>query len=208
LKGYLDSNVLINYLWWSKAARKPPSKEAGAMASAIEAGEFEPVVSRFCIMEVAGHFRDYEILKLLVRDGFGYRYFSQRKKNYVLPRSTERRLRKLVQVLENDRLFSVVTVERWREKAYTDIEQFVEGYVDLPDAFHLQAASTAGCDYFITGDEELRQRAKAIIEKRTTSLSLEMVTPKEFLGFLGGRGNSGAVSPELAQPSPRQPPGE
>jgi len=183
LKGYLDSNVLINYIWWSKSRSKPPGRVAAGMATAIETGVFDPVISSFCIMEVASHFRDYEILKLLIRDGFGYRYFSQKRKNYSLPIATERRLRRLVKVLEDDQLFSVVTVTRWRDKAYSDIEQYVAGYVDLPDAFHLQAAATARCDYFITGDDELRQRANAMIESGATNLELKVASPKEFLNL-------------------------
>jgi len=197
LKRYLDSNVLINYIWWSKSANKPPGRDAAGMARAIETGAFEPVISRFCLMEVAGHFRDYEILKLLIRDGFGYRYFSQRRKDYVLPLTSERRLRRLVRVLEDDRLFSVVTITSWKEKAYAQIESYVAGYVDLPDAFHLQAASTAKCDYFITGDDELRQRVKAMVARATTDPQVQMVSPNEFLRIdevkarLNGAGTSG-----------------
>jgi predicted nucleic acid-binding protein len=181
LKGYLDSNVLINYLWWSKSRTRPPGKEAEKMAQAIEAGAFDPVISRFCIMEVAGHFRDYEILKLMIRDGFGYRYLSQRRKNYELSRAMEGRLRRLIRVLEDDRYFSVIAVKTWGEKAYSDIERYVAGYVDLPDAFHLQAASTAQCDFFITGDEELRDRVKAMVKREPSSLSFAIVSPSEFL---------------------------
>ena len=151
------------------------------MAKAMKTEVFEPVISRFCLMEVAIHFRDYQISRLLVKDGFGYRQFSRKRKEYTLPRRTELGIRALVREFEQNNLFSVVTVTGWNEKAYSDIELYVEGYVDLVDAFHLQAAVTAGCDYLVTGDEEFKQRVDKMVSIGKIRIPTKMIYLRDFL---------------------------
>jgi predicted nucleic acid-binding protein len=181
LKAYLDSTFLISYLWWLKATPPPAGREVAALARAIEAKAFDPVISRFSLMEVADHFSDYQFLLLLIRDGYGYREFSRRKKHYALPSDAENKVKEPVRELETSPLLSVVTIERWGAKAFSDIETLARGYVGIVDVIHLQVATDVKCDYLVTGDEDFRRRVGDLASAGTIDIPTKVVSPKQFL---------------------------
>jgi predicted nucleic acid-binding protein len=185
LKAYLDSNILISYLWWWKSDLKSQQRPVAALAQAIESKTFEPIISEFSLMEVSHHFSDYHFLRLMIEDGYSYKQLPQQRLDYSLSKDQEDAVTEVLQELENNPLFSVVSIEKWEQSAFESVKSYTKGYVEIVDAIHLQVAVDAECDYLITGDKAFRRRVEALVSAGKTEIVPKVVTLETFLQLDG-----------------------
>lgn len=182
MRAYLDTNILIDYIWWSKFANNPiKEKKTVTLLKNVEKGIFNPIISNFSLIEMANHFRDYFLLRYVIEDGYSYRELHGRKINYRLAPTEEQKIQEILNEFENNESFTIVKVTGWRKKAFSDIELFIKNYIELIDAFHLQVARSLNCKYLITKDEEFRKWVKEMEEQNPKIIKTAVVSVEEFI---------------------------
>jgi len=84
-KAYLDTNILISYIWsefYQKTDRKKP--ESHSLINLGAQGKYEIYISEYNLMEIQEHFSDYYLQQNAIKDGFGFREFSSVRRGYTL----------------------------------------------------------------------------------------------------------------------------
>lgn len=186
MKAYLDSNILIDYVWSNILTKTPKRKNNSVfnLFNAVDNELFEPVISNFSLMEVARHLKDYFLLLKVIKDGFGYREFSRVKINYSVDPRNEKKVDNIIKDLEQDERFSYLKVTNLEPAAFGNIELYIAGYIDFIDAFHLQIALSENCDFLLTKDEEFRSRYVTLTERGLLKIQTKVSRIDEFLQLL------------------------
>ncbi len=77
-----------------------------------------------------------------------------------------------------------IDVEKMQEKIFPVIKQYLDGYLDFIDAYHLRTAIETGCDYLVTKDSGFRKRAQALINKGIIKEPIKITSVSGFLRIL------------------------
>lgn len=183
MKAYLDSNILIDYVWTNEFTekRRRPNGEIARMFRSIDKEEFEPIISNFSLMELAKHLRDYFLLMSMIRDGFSYREFSRERVNYSIDVTEEEKVDSIVADLESHEKFTFLKVTNLEPAAIEKIECYIKRDIDLIDAFHLQIALTAECECLVTKDNDFRVKASQLAKGGSQSMKIKVLNVAEFM---------------------------
>lgn len=186
MNAYIDSNILISYVWYHYFAddKKKIQPSIVRFTEAMTTKKFNPIVSNFALMEVAKHLKDYYILLKVIQNGFGYREFSRLRVDYSVDNADDQRIKDIINDIQKDQRFSYMKFTSMETAAFNNIELYIDGYIDFIDAFHLQLALTAKCDYLVTKDNEFRSRVKQLAGNRVKGLTVKVMNLDEFLRAL------------------------
>lgn len=186
MKAYLDTNILISYLWhaffFSEGRKKTPSSYT--LVNKGSMGEYEIFISFYTLMEIHKHFTDFFLEQNAIKDGFGFREFRKVRRNYVLDEDQIRTVSELVENLRTNEYLNYIEPETMTEEFFKTIMEYVRGYLDFLDAIHLRTAIDTQCDYFITKDGELRKRAQDLIDNGIITDSIKIASVSGFLKIL------------------------
>lgn len=185
MKAYLDTNILISYLWYAffseKKKRTPPSY---TLVNKGSMGEYEIFISFYTLMEIHKHFTDFFLEQNAIKDGFSFREFSKVRRNYVLEEDQTRTVSELVENLRTNIYLNYIEPETMTEGFFKTVMEYVRGYMDFVDAIHLRTAIDTKCDYFVTKDEELRKRAQKLINEGVITEPIKITSVPGFLKIL------------------------
>jgi len=185
LKAYLDTNILIDYIWSAffleEKEKKSPSY---TLVNKGSMGEYEIFISFYTLMEIHQHFTDYYLQQNAIRNGFGFRQFPRVRQKYVLQADQIRAVSELVENLRTNEYLNYIEPEAMTEGFFTTIMQYVRGYLDFLDAIHLRTAIDTKCDFFVTKDGELRKRAQELMDEGVITESIKITSVSGLLETL------------------------
>ena len=185
MKAYLDTNVLIDYVWSAFFSEEEEKKSPSyTLVNKGSMGEYEIFISFYTLMEIHQHFSDYYLQQNAIKDGFGFREFSRVRRNYVLDENQMRTVSELVEILRTNKYLNYVEPETMTEGFFKVIMKYVRGYLDFVDATHLRTAIDTKCDFFITKDGELRKRAQKLIDESVITETIKISSVSGFLEIL------------------------
>ncbi len=181
-RAYLDTNVLIENAW-GRLADAPSSKKniASELIKLGLDGRFEISISTFCIMELFEHFRDWFLMKKVIRGGFGYREFRRERKRYKLTIGEGLVLEGLVADFRDDPDIFFVEFDRVPDNFFTRVNILQRNGIDCMDAFHIITALDVGATRFVTKDGEVRSRFDKATRMEIVSPPMEMTSIRGFL---------------------------
>ena len=164
MKAYIDTNVLISYLWNEFYQEERGKKSISySLVNKGAMGKFEIYISFYTLMEVHEHFSDYYLQQNVIKDGFGFREFPKERRNYVMDSEQLISVSKMIEILRTSPYLNYIEPETMTDNFLKLVMEYVKGYVDFVDALHLRTAIDIKCDYFVTNDGELRKRAQKLI---------------------------------------------
>ena len=185
MKAYLDTNVLIDYVWSAFFSEEEEKKSPSyTLVNKGSMGEYEIFISFYTLMEIHQHFSDYYLQQNAIKDGFGFREFSRVRRNYVLDENQMRTVSELVEILRTNKYLNYVEPETMTEGFFKVIMKYVRGYLDFVDATHLRTAIDTKSDFFITKDGELRKRAQKLIDESVITETIKISSVSGFLEIL------------------------
>jgi len=185
LKAYLDTNILIDYIWSAFFSEEEKKKSPSyTLVNKGSMGEYEIFISFYTLMEIHQHFTDYYLQQNAIKDGFSFREFPRVKRNYVLDEDQIRTVSELVENLRTNEYLNYIEPETMTEKFFKTIMEYVRGYLDFLDAIHLRTAIDTKCDYFVTKDGELRKRAQSLISRGVITAPIQITSVSGFLKIL------------------------
>jgi predicted nucleic acid-binding protein len=184
-RAYLDTNVLIEYAW-ERLVKEPPSRRtlANTLWERGLDGDFEIVVSTFCILELFEHFRDWFLMQKVIGDGFGFREFRRERKNHRLSKKEVEMLESLVADFNSDPNILLVEFDSVPKDFFSRVALLQENGVDFLDAFHILIALDVRATHFVTKDGEIRARFDRTTRRKITSTPMEMTTIRGFLKLM------------------------
>lgn len=183
MKVYLDTNVIIAYLW--NAYQKNGKKSVSfTLVNQGSMGKFEIFISFYTLMEIHEHFNDYHLQQNAIKDGFGYREFSKVRREYFLNNEQLLSVSELIKGLRTNPYLNYIEPETMTERFLQIVMEYVKGYIDFVDAMHLRTAIDTKCDFFVTNDGELRKRAQELICSHIITEKIKITSAKGFLKAL------------------------
>lgn len=189
IKAYIDSDIIINYCWVkffsdqrSKTSKSVLLVNKGAM------GYFDIHISFYTLMEVSQHFTQYFLQQKAIREGYTWAE-SFRQKSQSDPDEAERKtVSELIENLRNNPYLTYIDVEKIQDKFFPVIKQYLDGYIEFVDAYHLRTAIEVKCEYLVTKDAGFRRHAQILKTKRTIKEPIKITSESGFLGILGKKG--------------------
>lgn len=185
MKAYLDTNVLIDYIWFAFFSEEKGKKSLSyTLVNKGSMGEYEIFISFYTLMEIHQHFTDYYLQQNAIRDGFGFREFPRVRRDYVLEEDQLKTVTELVENLRENEYLNYIEPEMMTEGFFKTIMDYVRGYMGFLDGIHLRTAIDTKCGYFITKDGELRKRAQDLIDDGVITESIKISSVSGFLRIL------------------------
>jgi predicted nucleic acid-binding protein len=184
LKAYLDTNILIDYIWSASSEEEEKKSPSYALVNKGAMGEYEIFISFYTLMEVHQHFTDFYLQQNAIRDGFSFRDFPRVRRNYILNEDQARAISELVENLRASEYLNYIEPETMTEGFFKIIMEYVRGYIDFLDAIHLRTAIDTKCEYFVTKDGELTKRAQKLVNQKVITEPIQIVGVKGFLEIL------------------------
>lgn len=185
IKAYIDTNILIDYCWATffseKSSRKSKSVllvNKGAM------GLFDMHISFYTLMELANHFTQYFLEQKAIKSGYSYPESFRQRDKFELNEVERKTVSELVERLRNSEYLTYIDVEKMQDKFFPIIKQYIDGYVEFADAYHLRTAIEVECDYIVTKDSGFRKRVQALIKKGIIKEPMKITSPSGFLRIL------------------------
>ena len=182
LKCYIDTNILIEYIFRTKITEN--AKRNTASCRLIDKGAeglFDIYISDYTLMEISQHLTDYFLMLKSIKDGFSYREYRRARKDYTLDDEEAEFVAQIVEELRTNERLTYVETEEITGDFYKIVMGYVKEYIDFLDALHLRTAIDVSCDYFISKDTELRKRAQALISKKIISEPIKISAPSPAL---------------------------
>jgi len=182
MKIYFDSDIWIDYAWGIINGTGRRKKYINDLVSTIKEKKIKVVSSLFLNTEISAHFRDWFILRKVVRDGFSYRELTRLKKQYDLNERERKKINKTIQNII--KLPWVRFVElKGLDKGSLDVFEVLtlEYLIDAIDAFHNVIAANENCRFFITKDDDMRERMNWFLEDVNLQHTFWVCRPREFL---------------------------
>ena len=181
-RAYLDTNVLIENAWGRLAPDSPTRKPlARTIIERGLDGDFDIVISTFCIMELYEHFRDWFLLQKVIGSGFGYREFRRERKRHKLSSGEVKVLDGLVSDFRDDPDIYFVEFDRVPRHFFSRVSMLQRNGIDSLDAFHILTALDIEATNFVTKDGEVRSRFDKATKKKIESPPMEMTSMRGFL---------------------------
>ena len=187
LKAYIDTNVLIDYLWIEFFAEEKRRTPAYTLINKGAEGEYEIYISFYTLIEISQHFTDYFLQQKAIKSGFSFREFRKVRQNYTLTIDEMKTISELVENLRTSEYLNYVQPEEIKGEFFSVIMEYVRGYIDFMDALHIRTAIDVGCDYFVTKDAELRKRVQRLINKKIITEPIKIASVSGFLKILNQR---------------------
>jgi predicted nucleic acid-binding protein len=188
MKAYLDTNILIGYVWdafFSESGhKKSPSY---TLVNEGSMGKFEIFISFYTLMEIHQHFTDFYLQQNAIKDGFSFREFPKVRRNYVLDNTQIETISELIENLRTNKYLNYIEPETMTEGFFKIVMEYVRGYLDFLDAIHLRTAIDTKCDYFLTKDGELRKRAQKLINSHIVTEPIKITSVTGFLEIIRNR---------------------
>jgi len=185
IKAYIDTNILIDYCWATffseKSSRKSKSVllvNKGAM------GLFDMHISFYTLMELANHFTQYFLEQKAIKSGYSYPESFRQRNRFELDELERKTISELVEKLRNSGYLTYIDVEKIQDKLFPVIKQYIDGYVEFIDAYHLRTAIEVGCNCIVTKDSGFRKRVQALIKKGTIKEPIKITSVSGFLKIL------------------------
>jgi len=188
MKAYLDTNILIGYVWdafFSESGhKKSPSY---TLVNEGSMGKFEIFISFYTLMEIHQHFTDFYLQQNAIKDGFSFREFPKVRRNYVLDNTQIETISELIENLRTNKYLNYIEPETMTEGFFKIVMEYVRGYLDFLDAIHLRTAIDTKCDYFLTKDGELRKRAQKLMNSHIVTEPIKITSVTGFLEIIRNR---------------------
>ena len=135
-------------------------------------------------MEVSSHLTDKFLMKKAENAGFSHREFRRERHKFNLSLDEEKKIDSIADELKNNSYINYVDIRRIDEDFFRSILQHHKHLLDFMDSAHIQIALDVGCEYFVTGDGELRQRVQEMILKKKINNNFKITTVNGFLKTL------------------------
>ncbi len=185
IKAYVDTDIIINYCWvtffsnqTNKTSKSVLLVNKGAM------GLFDMHISFYTLMEVSNHFTNAFLQQKAIKNGYSYPESFRQKTSFDLDEKEQKTVSELVENLRNNPYLTYVDVEKMQDKFFPVIKQYLDGYVEFVDAYHLRTAIEVGCDYLVTKDAGFRRHAQILKSKRVIKEPINITSESGFLNIL------------------------
>ena len=187
LKAYLDTNILIEYIWITSFATEERKTSAYTLVNRGARGEYEIYISYYTIVEVSQHFIDYFLQQKAIKRGFSFREFPRVRRNFTLTEEEIRTISDIVEILRTNVYLNYIHPVEIEGEFFRILMEYVRGCIDFMDALHLRTAIDVGCDYFVTKDGELRKRIQYLINEKVITEPIKVTSVSGFLNILNIR---------------------
>ena len=179
---YFDSNIWIDYSWGIVNDTGRRKKYVDDLVNAIEAKRIKVISSLFLNTEISAHFRDWLLLRKIIRDGYSYREFARLKKQYGLDERERREIDGIIQNIASLSWVRFVELEELNRSSLNVFEVLTLDYLlDSIDALHNIIAANEECRFLITKDEDMRERMNWFLEDNKQEETFWVCRPEEFL---------------------------
>lgn len=182
MKIYFDSNIWIDYAWGIINGTGRRKKYLKELVNSIGKKKIKVISSLFLNTEISAHFRDWFLLRKIIRDGFSFREFARKKREYNL---NERERQKINKVIQNITKLSWVKFVELRELDRGSLDVFelltLHYSIDAIDAFHNIIAANENCRFLVTKDEDMRDKMNWFSKDIEFQDKFWVCGPKEFL---------------------------
>lgn len=185
IKAYADTNILIDYCWAtffsegnSRKSKSVLLVNKGAM------GFFDMHISFYTLMELSNHFTQYFLEQKAIKSGYSYPESFRQRSKFELDELERKTISELVEKLRKSKYLTYIDVEKMQDKLFPVIKQYLDGYIEFVDAYHLRTAIEIGCEYIVTKDSGFRKRAQALINKGTIKEPIKITSVTGFLRIL------------------------
>ena len=185
IKAYIDTDIIINYCWVTffsepknRASKSVLLVNKGAM------GLFDMHISFYTLMELSNHFTQYFLEQKAIKSGYSYPESFRQRSKFELDELERKTVSELVENLRNNPYLTYIDVEKIQDKFFPIIKQYLDGYIEFVDAYHLRTAIEVGCDYLVTKDSGFRRRAQALISKGIIKEPIKITSESGFLNIL------------------------
>jgi len=186
IKAYIDTDIIINYCWVSFfSERKTRASKSVLLVNKGAMGLFDMHISFYTLMEVAYHFTQYFLQQKAIKNGYSYAESFRQKTRFDLDEVEKKTVSELVENLRNSPYLTYIDVEKMQDKFFPVIKQYVDGYIEFVDAYHLRTAIEVGCDYIVTKDSGFRRSAQALKSKGIIKEPIQITSESGFLRILG-----------------------
>jgi predicted nucleic acid-binding protein len=147
-------------------------------------GLFDIHISFYTLVEVSNHFTQYFLQQKAIKNGFSYAESFRQRARLDLDESEHKTVIELIENLRNNPYLSYIDVEKMQEKFFPIIRQYLDGYIEFVDAYHLRTAIEVGCEYLITKDVGFRRHSQALISKGIIKEPIKIASESGFLNIL------------------------
>ena len=185
IKAYIDTNILIDYCW-AKFFSEGKSRKSKSVLLVNKGamGLFDMHISFYTLMELSNHFTQYFLEQKAIKSGYSYPESFRQRAKFELDELERKTISELVEELRNSKYLTYIDVEKMQEKFFPVIKQYLDGYIEFADAYHLRTAIEVNCDYIVTKDSGFRKRVQALINKRTIKEPIKITSVSGFLKIL------------------------
>lgn len=182
IKPYLDANIWISYIWFSKIGDGSGQKNSKVRTiNALNDLEILSPVSTFHVTEISKHFGEWFLLKRAIKDGYSFRQWNNVKRDYSLTKTDGDSINEIIDFVNANKSADFIPNTFLSAESVEFINGLVFGdSLDFPDAFHIAMAIELKCDFFVTSDEGIK---KAVFSGKLNN-RIKCLAPSEFLDLL------------------------
>jgi len=184
-KAYIDTNILIDYCWATFFSEgKSRKSKSVTLVNKGAMGLFDMHISFYTLMELSNHFTQYFLEQKAIKSGYSYPESFRQRVKFELDELERKTISELVEKLRSSEYLTYIDVEKMQDKFFPVIKQYIDGYVEFVDAYHLRTAIEVGCNYIITKDSGFRKRVQALINKGIIKEPIKITSLSGFLKLL------------------------
>lgn|GEM_PF-3282381 len=185
IKAYVDTDIIINYCWVTFFSnQKSKTSKSVSLVNKGAMGLFDMHISFYTLMEVSSHFTNAFLQQKAIKNGYSYAESFRQKTAFDLDEKEQKTISELVENLRNNPYLTYVDVEQMQDKFFPVIKQYLDGYIEFVDAYHLRTAIEVGCDYLVTKDAGFRRHAQILKSKGVIKEPINITSESGFLNIL------------------------
>ncbi len=181
---FFDTNIWFDYCW-ARRHRKRFGKGCIPI-NKINSRKAKIILTDPLIYEVSSLFKERYLIKYAIDEGISAFEVRRIKRGFNLKRKDRKEVDKLI---ENNIYSLSVSKDQWLidwldQNTLNEILRTTSIYdIEFMDCLHIMAALSAGCDVFVTKDEQLISGFIRASKKRASFRKLKIMRPKEFMNF-------------------------
>ncbi len=185
MRVYFDSCIWIDYAIGLANGNGKAKGYISELFETIRSNKIDVVFSAFVTAEIFNHLKDWYLMKKVMEDGFSYREFSRKRKEYHLEEKEDAEIGKLLkQIFENEWTINA-EITALDEQDFSFFEKYTLQFgLDTIDTLHAVAAAKTNCRYIITKDSDLLKGLNEGLKKDAIISEIEAVHPEKFCDII------------------------
>lgn len=186
---YFDSNFWIKHYWSKHSSESTRTVNARKLPFDLESlskEKFNAYFTEYLFYEISAHIKDWELIQLVINDGFSYREFTKLK-NRPEYRIDEEGQKRIDDALANLSSYPCVvpdlTPKPITEEEVAFLFSLTRYGLEIIDSFHIISAVRHDCNYFVTSDEGIIEGINIAKKAGLSNLkNLIIMKPEQFKG--------------------------